>query len=492
MVMLAACADGGGGGEPRNPEADFPRTFLWGAATAGFQSEPGCPTLSIERCEDRASDWYQWVSAPEIIADSSAYVTGEPLSNGPGMRETFREDFARAKDELGLDAIRLSIEWSRLFPDGRAEGARTVGELTAYADPDALSYYQEVFDELARLELTPLVTLNHYTLPLWIHDGKSCHFDYEGCTDRGWLDRDRIVAAIALYAGFCARTFGDRVDLWATLNEPFATVLAGYIFPSAERSHPPGVPLEVDDAIAVMLAQIFAHARMADAVRAEDQVDADGDGEAARVGTVVNIASFFGADPDDPEGAELARHASWVHNEMFLEGVANGRLDADVDGVLDPPLPELVGRLDWIGVNYYTRQTVVPFSASIVADYAWLDFLPRIEEGFFQSYPDGLYEALVLASRFGVPMIVTENGAVDPEPDAGDTFLIPHLRALYRAVSEGLPVEGYFYWTLVDNYEWNHGMALRLGLYALDIETKERTLRPVGRRYSEVVKARGF
>jgi beta-glucosidase/6-phospho-beta-glucosidase/beta-galactosidase len=126
-----------------------------------------------------------------------------------------------------------------------------------------------------------------------------------------------------------------------------------------------------------------------------------------------------------------------------------------------------------------------------VADYAWLDFLPSIDAGFFQLYPEGLYEALALANRFGLPLFVTENGALDPEPDAGETFLIPHLRALYRALSEGIPVEGYFYWTLVDNYEWNHGMNLRLGLYALESD-KRRTLRPIGRRYSELVKARGF
>ncbi len=477
---------------PKNPEANFPRTFMWGAAIAGFQSDPGCPTLAPEVCEDRASDWYQWVSDPEVIASSRAFVTGEPLANGPGMRETFREDFARARDELGLSAIRLSIEWSRLFPDRAAEGATTVDELVAFADPDGVRYYQDVFAELKRLGLTPLVTLNHYTLPLWIHDGKSCHFDYDGCVDRGWLDRERIVPAIALYAGFCARTFGAEVDLWATLNEPFATVLAGYVLPSEERSHPPGAQLKIEDALAVLVNQIHAHAAMVDAVRAEDTIDADRDGRPARVGTVVNIASFFPADASDPAGPDAARHASWVHNELFLEGVATGRLDENIDGVLEGPYPELVDRLDWIGVNYYTRLTVTPFAAGLAPGYPWLDFLPSLDGGFFQVYPEGLYEALALANRFGVPLIVTENGAVDPGEDAAETFLLPHLRALDRAMSEGIPVEGYFYWTLVDNYEWNHGMALRLGLYALEAGTKARLIRPIGQRYGEVVKARGF
>jgi hypothetical protein len=97
-AALGACGDDGG--PPKNPEATFPKAFLWGTAVAGFQSDPGCPTLPPEQCEDRASDWYQWVSDPELIADSSTFVTGEPLANGPGMRELYAEDLGRAKNEL--------------------------------------------------------------------------------------------------------------------------------------------------------------------------------------------------------------------------------------------------------------------------------------------------------------------------------------------------------------------------------------------------------
>jgi len=491
VLVLAACGDDAES-TPLNPEANFPKSFLWGTATAGFQSDPGCPTLAPQVCEDRASDWYQWVSDPELIADASAFVTGEPLANGPGMRELFAEDFARAKNELGNNAVRISIEWSRLFPDAAAESATTVDELATYANADAVAYYQAQFAALKRLKLTPLVTLNHYTLPLWIHDGKACHLDYDSCADKGWVDGDRIIPAIALYAGFCGRTFGASVDLWATMNEPFANVLAGYVLPSAERSHPPAVQFKIADALKVLTNQIVAHARMVDAVRAEDTVDADGDGRATRMGTVVNIASFFPQDPSDPAGADAARHASWVHNELFLEGTATGRLDENIDGVLEAARADLVGRLDWIGINYYTRLNVVPFAAGLAPGYPWLDFIPSLDAGFFQLYPEGIYQALKLANRFGLPMIITENGAVDPTADSGDTFLVPHLREVHRAISEGMPVEGYFYWTLVDNYEWNHGLDLKLGLYAFDATTKARTLRPVGERYRDIVKARGF
>ncbi len=491
-TILSACGDDAEP-EPNNPEANFPKSFLWGAATAGFQSDPGCPTLAPAACEDQASDWYQWVSDPELIAaKDTTFVTGEPLANGPGMRELYAEDLARAKNELGLNAVRVSIEWSRLFPDGAAEAATTVDELATYANADAVAYYEALFKEMKRLKLTPMVTLNHYTLPLWIHDGKDCHFNYDTCTDKGWVDGDRIIPAIALYAGFCGRAFGEWVDVWATLNEPFATVLAGYVLPSAERSHPPGATFKIDDALSVLTNQIIAHARMVDAVRAEDERDADGDGKATRMGTVVNIAAFFPADAADPAGPDAARHASWVHNELFLEGTATGRLDPNIDGVLDAPRADLAGRLDWIGINYYTRLTVTPLPAPLAEGFPWLDFLPSLDGGFFQIYPEGLYQAITLANRFGLPMMVTENGAVNPGDDAGDAFLVPHLREVHRAMKQGMPVEGYFYWTLVDNYEWNHGMDLKLGLFALDLDSKARTLRPVGARYRDVVRARGF
>ena len=478
--------------EPSNPEFNLPSGFLWGVALAGFQAEMGCPTLAPQICEDRASDWYQWVSDPDLIADDSAFVTGEPLSNSPGFRELYAADLARLKGELHGTAVRVSIEWSRLFPDAAAEDAATVDALAALAVPSEVAYYRALFAEARRLGLEPVVTLNHYTLPLWLHDGKACHADLDACTDRGWLDRPRMTKALRLYAGFCGRAFGDLVDTWATLNEPLATVLAGYLLPSADRSHPPGVMLRLEEALAVLFNQIYGHAAMVDGLRAEDRVDANRDGKATYVGTVVNLAAFEAADPTAENAADAVRHASWLHNEVFVEGVANGRLDLNIDGVLDPPSDELVGRLDWLGVNYYTRLPVSGLPSPLLDGYPWLDFLPETGEGLFLTFPEGLYDVLMLANRFGLPIIVTENGMVNPTADAGEAFLKPHLRSIARALADGVPVEGYFYWTLVDNYEWNHGMSLPFGLYALDPTTKARSLRPVGEAFGTIGKDRGF
>lgn len=496
VALLALVAPGCGGESEADPAANnqvvtFPKGFLWGTAVAGFQVDPGCPTLPAASCEDRASDWYQWVTDPELRADGSTFIHGDPVSAGPGFWELYEADLARARDGLGTNAFRMSIEWSRLFPDGAAEAATTVDELASFADPSAVARYRAIFAAARAQGLTLLVTLNHYTLPLWLHDGKACHADLGGCQDRGWLDGPRIVRAIALYAGFCARTYGDQVDLWATLNEPFGVVLSGYIVPSAERTNPPGVLLQIEAGLAAMVHMIEAHAAMVDAVRANDSADADGDGVPAQVGLAHSMIALAPADPTSTADAAAVAHADWVVNKLFLEGVANGRLDPDLDGVLDPPRADLVDRLDFIGVNYYTRLPIVALGAPLDARYPYADFLPNLDAGSFVEYPQGIRDVVMTAAAYGRPVYITENGRLDPGESA-DGFLEPHLVALHGAMDEGADVRGYFYWSLVDNYEWNHGMALRFGLYALDTATKARALRPLGERYREIVGSRGF
>lgn len=492
-AVVASCgADAPADDHPNNPEANFPAGFLWGTAVAGFQVEAGCPTLAAEACEDRASDWYQWVTDPDLVADDSTANSGDPVSLGPGMWETFDADFARARDELNTNAFRTSLEWSRLFPDGAAEAATTLDELDAHADPAAVAGYRAMFAAARARGLTLLVTLNHYTLPLWIHDGKGCHADLDACADRGWLDGPRIVRAIALYAGWCARTFGDQVDLWATLNEPFAMVLSGYILPSPDRTNPPGVLLRLPEAVAVLIHLIEGHAAMYDAVHANDLSDADDDGVRARVGVVHALVALEPKDPASAADAVAVEHADYIINRFFLEGVVRGALDRDLDGVAEEVRADLADRLDYLGINYYTRLPIVALGSPLDPRFPLADFLPDLGGGAFVDSPSGLYDVVTLASTYGRPMIITENGKLNPTADSGDAFLVPHLRELHRAMADGHPVEGYFYWSLVDNYEWNHGFALRFGLYELDLETKARTLRPIGRRYAEIIEARGF
>lgn len=484
-ALLGACK-----GKPQDttdsgppPEPTFPEDFLWGTSTAGFQVEPGCPTLAPEDCEDRRSDWYQWVTDPGLLADDAVHLSDEPLSDGPGFYELYAEDLARAADELHTGAFRLSLEWSRLFPDEAAEAATTVDELARHADPEAAAFYHAVLAATRAEGLVPMVTLIHYTLPVWLHDGVACHADLATCADRGWLDRDRMLAASALYAGFAAREYGDDVDLWLTLNEPLVAVLSGYVQPGDDRYSPPGV-VDTEAALEAAFNMARGHTAMYDALVAGDGADADGDGNAVQVGFADHLVAVRPYDEHEDRDLRAVEHADQLYNRAFIDAAGFGCFDTDLDGACE----EDTGRqtLDFLGVNYYNKLTVQGLESGLFG-YELLDFVP-LEIG--TDFPEGFPEVLAIGQSYGLPVYVTENGTASHEPTAWDTFLRPHLQGLLDAIGQGVDLRGYFYWSLMDNYEWNHGMTeYRFGLYEVDVATKARTLRDLGARYAEVAAA---
>lgn len=460
-------------------ERDVPTNFLFGAATAGFQVDMGCPSSD---CTDTASDWYAWVTDPRIVDTESLHVTGEPLDVSPGMWELFEDDVARMQAD-GMTGYRMSLEWSRLFPDGAAEAALTVDALAAHADPAAVARYHEMFSALRAAGIEPLVTVNHYTLPTWVHDGVACHLDPDGCTADGWVSGERIVPLIARYTAFVAREYGGDVDTWITLNEPYATTIAGYVQPGEDRSAPPGLSLDFGRAVAVARHQIEGHAAMADALRAEDTVDASGDGSAVAVGLVMNMAVFEPTDPERPQDVQAATHADYMYHQLYFDAVTVGAWDDDLDGVVDRTRPDLADRLDFIGINYYNRVFVSGLGISLSDELPLFDFLPTFS---WDPYPEGLGQVIERATAWNLPIIVTENGTPYVE-ERGVEVLDGHLAAMGEAIAAGADVRGYMYWSYIDNYEWNHGMDLRFGLYTFDPQTKERQARPVLERFRDVM-----
>lgn len=478
-LVLAGCSRGDA----------FPKDFQWGTATAGFQVEPGCPTLSEAECVDSGSDWYQWVTDPALIAEDGLYITGDPLMDGPGMWETWESDAARMESD-GLTALRMGIEWSRIFPDGAAETVTTVDELAALADPVAVARYHEMLASLDDHNIHPLVTVNHYTLPLWVHDGKACHESPDTCTADGWVTHDRIVPLISLYASYVGREFGSEVDQWATLNEPLAVVLSGYVAPGKDRSNPPGLSLDYQRAKSVLHNQILGHGAMYEALKAEDTVDADGDGVAADVGLVMNVTDIVPFAPEEPDDQEAVAHIDHLYHRMFLDGVTTGAWDEDVDGEFETTKPELVGHLDWIGLNYYTVVTVRGLPVSLSPDFPVANFYPEIS---WIPTPEGFDHVLTAMSRYNLPLYVTENGLSDPDPAYRSEILTGTLRVAQAQIDAGLDLRGYYYWSYVDNYEWNHGMSnYEFGLYGLDGAAKTRVERPVMATYREIIGDRGL
>lgn len=468
----------------------FPADFYWGSATAGFQVDMGCPSQA-DGCVDPHSDWYAFVTNPTTVESSSAFLSGEdPAVVGPGHWELYEQDFDRAQAELGTNAYRYSFEWSRIFPTA-TDDVTTFEDLRALADAAAVQHYHDVLAALKARGVTPLMTIHHYTLPLWIHDGVGCHVDIDGCSPRGWLDEERIVREMAKYAGFLAKEFGGEVDLWITQNEPLAVVLPGFLQPSQDRTNPPAVSFRAVEAKQALQSMIYAHAAAVDAIRAADTVDADGDGHAQQVGLVYNLTPVAPADPDRALDVQAAENTFYLYNLWFMNAVAAGVYDDDGDGVGEPD-PALEGRMDFVGINYYTRIRVEGLADPVLPGLSPLSTFNPLTIQLWEDYPQGLYEvAMLVKSEWGLPSLVTENGVIfEDDEEAQARFLVQHLDALRRAIDDGADVRGYCYWSLLDNFEWNHGTALRFGLFEVKQDaSRTRTVREAGRVFQQIISA---
>ena len=492
--------------DPTQPpvRGTFPRDFVFGSAIAGFQVDMGCPTAPAAQCEDRASDWYQWITTPRILDNPILFMSKDPPSKGPGFYELYDADLERAsgsgESQLGNDAIRLSIEWSRIFPRPTFD-LNTHASLKASASADGIAFYHRLFASMKKRGLRPFVTVNHYSLPLWIHDGNLCNQSLDQCIaagKAGWADpnRARIVNEIAKYAAFLGEEYGAEVDEWATLNEPFsAVVVAGYLAATPARSNPPGLSgpwMSIRGAKTAASAMIEAHARIYDALKAFDTKDADGDGKKANVGIVYVYSKITQATPS-ADDAKAADDAEYFFHDMFMDGIVQGRLDENWDkGRGNAPVrADLANRCDFIGVNYYfgfnAAKNTLPIPLSIVSPFMTFDMLAPFDE----NAPQGIHDVLMKVSkRYGKPMYVTETGTTQDDEPRAAAWTVRTLVETRRAIREGADVRGYFAWSLMDNYEWNHGMGMKFGLYAVDETDKSRAMRDAGVAYAQMSKAR--
>jgi beta-galactosidase len=482
----------------------FPRDFVFGSAIAGFQVDMGCPTIAASECEDRSSDWYQWITTPRIVDNPILFMSKDPPSKGPGFYELFEKDLdlasGQGESQLGGGALRLSIEWSRIFPRPTF-GVSTHASLKAIASPQGLAFYHRLFAAMKARGVKPFVTVNHYSLPLWIHDGNLCNQSLEQCVAKGvagWADpnRARIVNEIAKYAAFLGEEYGGEVDQWASLNEPFsAVVVAGYLAATPMRSNPPGLSgpwMSIEGAKTAATAMVEAHARIYDALKAFDKKDADGDGTKAEVG-LVYVFSKITPKSDTADDKQAAADAQYFFSDMFMDGVVEGRLDEHWDkGPGNAPVrADLAGRCDFIGVNYYfgfrAQKNTLPVPLSFVSPFMTFDMLQPFDEESPQLIHDVLVDTY---KKYQKPLYVTETGTPQDDEPRGAAWVVRTLSETRRAIEDGADVRGYFAWSLMDNYEWNHGMEMKFGLYAVDPTTKARAMRDSGVVYAAITKAR--
>lgn len=439
-------------------EPGFPADFLWGAATSAYQIE-GSPLA------DGAgqSNWHRFSHSPGRVAGGD---TGDVACD---HYRRFREDVALMA-KIGLTAYRFSVSWSRILPEGRGR-----------VNEKGLDFYRRLVDALRENGIRPFVTLHHWDLPSALDDRG------------GWLNPD-LAGRFADYASLLFRTLGDRVDLWATLNEPWVIVDGGYLNGLLAPGH--ASPWEAPRAAHNLLR---AHAAAVRAFRAAPR---------GAIGLVVNLEPKH-AVSDREEDRAAAVRADAYFNRQFLDPVFFGRYPEELAGIWGEAWPDfpdgdvdaLREAIDFVGVNYYSRSVVGFDPAAFPVRAARVPQRQSTEtEMGWEVYPEGLLEILLwVHERYGaLPLYVTENGAAfyDPPVPSGpvvedplrEAYLRDHLRALERARDRGVDVRGYFVWSLLDNFEWNHGFGKRFGIVHVDYATQRRTPKRSALAYAELIR----
>jgi beta-glucosidase len=359
----------------------------------------------------------------------------------------------------------------------------------------------------------PLVTIHHFSNPVWVADprGTACT---GGPTDTnlcgfGSPGGPQIIQQMADHAALLAQRFGDLVDEWGTVNEPVNYLLAAYgigVFP------PGNVSLtNLDHLAAVFRDYIAAHAAMYHAIKANDTVDADGDGIAATVGLSLSVADWeptrANKPSTDPEDLAARDRLVYLFHYLFADSVTLGMFDSNLDGTPDEPHPEWANTLDWLGVQYYMRAGVsgdrpaLPAPISLTPCFSGIDVgscrpapdptycVPRMG---YEGWTDGIHDILHgFADRYpGLPLVVTEAGIATDTGARRAENVVRVLESVARARDEGVDVRGYYHWSLTDNFEWAEGFGPHFGLYSVDYSSYARTATEGADAYTAIAHAR--
>jgi len=417
----------------------FPARFLWGAATSSHQVEGN----------NNLNDWWEWEEAGGT----------QPSGMACDHYNRFREDFDIAR-ELGHNVHRFSLEWSRLEKDD------------GVWDDSEWAHYREVIDELLSRGIEPIVTLYHFTLPLWL-------------SRKGGWKNDDIVGYFSRFAEKAVKELGRRAQCWITINEPLVLAFIAYF----QGKWPPFVK-NFDDMMYVTNNMLKAHGeayiKMKEAAMADDGIKRPEIGLAKAVATFHPCSNYSLTD-------RLSAHLRAIfQNHSFIKSSITGR------ALFFPynfgKLP-FSNTLDFIGLNYYFREFIHHKFPIFKNPFGWvcsrahhMDAGRRTGMGW-EVYPPGIYEVVKGFTRYGLPIIISENGLSTDDDSFRRDYIKQHLLQLLRAIKEGVPVQGYLHWSLLDNFEWDSGYSQRFGLVHVDFETQKRTIKDSARYYAEIIRS---
>ncbi|HEX5059864.1 MAG TPA: family 1 glycosylhydrolase [Kofleriaceae bacterium] len=496
VCLLCACGDDGVSTDPimfgtMGPLAGDAGKggFRFGAATAATQIED----------MNTNTDWWVWTAPTAMGGLGKGTFVGDAVK---GYSKAL-DDVQLVKD-MGLDSYRFSIEWARIEPQ------RDV------IDEAAITHYREQLMALKAAGIRPLVTIHHFSNPIWVADPRAnaCTggpSDTNLCGFGNPVGGPLIVDELAEHAALLGQRFGDLVDEWGTLNEPVNYLIASYgigYFPPGKMT----IFTLLTDFVPVLRDYIAAHVKMYDALKANDTVDADGDGVAAVVGFSLSVADWEPSrahEPStNPDDIAARDRLVYLFHYAIVDGLMSGMLDADLDGVGEEPHPDWKNKIDWLGVQYYFRAGVTAQNPLIPAPVSLTPCTNGFDLGSclkpheqthcvsqmgYEFWADGLREILIaFKDRYPqLPLVVTEAGIATNVGARRAENVVRILEAIARARDEnGVDVRGYYHWSLTDNFEWAEGFAPHFGLYRVDYNSYARAATEGATVLGDIAKAR--
>jgi beta-glucosidase len=441
----------------------FPKGFLWGSATASYQVEG-----AVHEDGRGVSIWDTFSHTPGKTHNGD---TGDVADDS---YHRFDEDIALMK-ALGLKTCRFSIAWPRIFPNG-----------TGTPNQKGIDHYRTFTEALLKAGIEPFCTLFHWDLPQALED------------KGGWQSKDTS-EAFAAYAGYTAGKLGDLIKNWMTLNEMSTFIELGY----GSGAHAPGLKVSLQQLAQARHHAVLAHGLGVQAIRAN--------AKGARVGAAENIESVIPAF-NAPEHIAAAKKAMVEENAAYSNAVHSGKYTDAYLERLGPNAPKFTAEemkaigspLDFQGLNIYTATPVR--AADNARGYERIPnpaSYPRTASSWLTVGPEALYWCPKIAAEvWNIKEIyITENGCSSADVVAGDgqiydsdrvMYLNAYMTQMQRAVSEGVPIKGYFLWSLLDNYEWADGYDKRFGITYVDFKTQKRTPKLSSKFYANVIAKNGL
>ncbi|HOJ98903.1 MAG TPA: GH1 family beta-glucosidase [Termitinemataceae bacterium] len=442
----------------------FPKDFIWGAATAAYQIEGA---------------WNEDGRGPSIwdtFSQNSANIADrQPGNVAVDHYHRYQEDIELMRF-LGIHNYRMSLSWSRIFPEGRGR-----------VEQRGLDFYNRLVDSLLSADIKPWITLYHWDLPQALQD------------QGGWTNRD-TVAAFAEYVDQVTRSLGDRVKHWMTFNEPWVASICGNLL----GVHAPGSK-DIQTTLAVAHGMLLGHGMGSRIVKTNVRD--------SMVGIVNNLAWIEPATNTETDRA-AAHRWDGAYNRWFMDSIYKGSYPEDMltwFGRLVPEIRQDDMKListptDFLGLNYYTRRLVHydPENPFIQANQTYRSHTPRAEFEEFEDWPEGLYHTLCrIRDEYGNPPVyITENGTTTLDEISDDgcvhdpvrvDYLRRHFSAAHQAITEGCQCKGFFVWSLLDNYEWAFGFTKRFGLVFVDYtDNLHRIPKDSAHFFRQVIRKNGF